>query len=34
LYQYIFVLLPEKDDVVNVPCATSTKTLAEVQRFS
>jgi hypothetical protein len=32
LYQYIFVLLPEKDDVFNVPDATSTKTLAEVQR--
>jgi hypothetical protein len=25
LYQYIFVLLPEKDDALNVPCATSTK---------
>jgi hypothetical protein len=28
LYQYIFVLLPEKDDAVNVPGATSAKTLA------
>src|SRR5215208_5780962 len=28
LYQYIFVLLPLKDDVSNVPGATSAKTLA------
>ena len=34
LYQYNFsVLLPEKDDVSNVPVATSTKTLAEVRSF-
>jgi hypothetical protein len=28
LYQYIYcvLLLPERDDVFNVPCATSTET--------
>jgi hypothetical protein len=33
LYQYICVLLPDKDDVFDVPDATSTKTLAEVRGF-